>query len=587
MYLSFYELVKKPFQISADPLFLWMGEKHKEALAILKYGIMDNRGFIMLTGDVGTGKTTLINALVNSLGSNVIAANITDPGLEQLEFINYIASMFNLGETFRTKGDFLLSFRSFLEKCYRDGKQVLLIVDEAQRLDQKMLEEIRLLSNIERQDTKLLNIFFVGQDELNDILDRHENRALRQRMTLHYHLEPLSEEEIDEFIRHRLKVAGTEKRIFSRAAVSEIYAFSKGFPRLVNIICDHALLSGYVTHKKTIDAPEIRECAKDLKLPRIADKSESAPSLAPDLKRSSGKESLSPTRSGMRIFFLFSVILLLLALSFFLYFPIKAGASISEIMEYWMHQASLSSFVESKQANKAPVTPKTFQVAPRSSGTLEGSDAGRLGSGEAGKSEVIGHGREAMGKAEGEERKREDGRPLRLEEGGKKIEEREIGDAQDWKPENDGSNSVAASEHSSIPASKHPSILSSKHPGIPASQPSSISASEKRYHLIFDFDSNDMSPEAYERLNITADLMKSHPGIDLIITGHTDAVGTKAYNSMLSKFRADIAKNYLVSRGVAPERIESIGKGAEEPIASNDDVIGRRANRRVEVEMIE
>ena len=563
MYLSFYELVKKPFQISADPLFLWMGEKHKEALAILKYGIMDNRGFIMLTGDVGTGKTTLINALVNSLGSNVIAANITDPGLEQLEFINYIASMFNLGETFRTKGDFLLSFRSFLEKCYRDGKQVLLIVDEAQRLDQKMLEEIRLLSNIERQDTKLLNIFFVGQDELNDILDRHENRALRQRMTLHYHLEPLSEEEIDEFIRHRLKVAGTEKRIFSRAAVSEIYAFSKGFPRLVNIICDHALLSGYVTHKKTIDAPEIRECAKDLKLPRIADKSESAPSLAPDLKRSSGKESLSPTRSGMRIFFLFSVILLLLALSFFLYFPIKAGASISEIMEYWMHQASLSSFVESKQANKAPVTPKTFQVAPRSSGTLEGSDAGRLGSGEAGKSEVIGHGREAMGKAEGEKRKREDGRPLRLEEGGKKIEERD--------PKNESSNSAIVFEH----------------PGIPASQPSSISASEKRYHLIFDFDSNDMSPEAYERLNITADLMKSHPGIDLIITGHTDAVGTKAYNSMLSKFRADIAKNYLVSRGVAPERIESIGKGAEEPIASNDDVIGRRANRRVEVEMIE
>jgi general secretion pathway protein A len=551
MYLSFYELVKKPFQISADPLFLWMGEKHKEALAILKYGIMDNRGFVMLTGDVGTGKTTLINALANSLGSNVIAANITDPGLEQLEFINHIASMFNLGETFRTKGDFLLAFRSFLERCYRDGKQVLLIIDEAQRLSQKMLEEIRLLSNIERQDTKLLNIFFVGQDELNDILDRHENRALRQRMTLHYHLEPLSEEEIDAFIRHRLKVAGAEKRLFSKAAVTEIYAFSKGFPRLVNIICDHALLSGYVAHKRTIDAPEIRECAKDLKLPRIADKSESAPSPAPELNRSSERKPFPPTRSGIRIFFLFSVILLVLALSFFLYFPIKAGASISEIMEYWMYQARLSNFTESRQVNKMPVAPKTFRVSPRSAGTLGGEEAQKLG-------------------AESVERGAE-----RLE----KQEEQKMGEAEDA--------GTAALERPNIQTSQHPSILSSQHPGIPASRPlGEIPDSEKQYRLVFNFDSNDMSPEAYQRLDTTAALMKSHPGIDLIITGHTDAVGTKAYNSMLSKFRSDIAKNYLVSRGVAPERIESIGKGAEEPIASNDDVIGRRANRRVEVEMV-
>ncbi len=581
MYLSFYELNKKPFQISADPLFLWMGEKHKEALAILKYGIMDNRGFIMLTGDVGTGKTTLINALVNSLGSNIVAANITDPGLEQLEFINYIASLFNLGETFRTKGDFLLSFRSFLEKCYRDRKQVLLIVDEAQRLSQKMLEEIRLLSNIERQDTKLLNIFFVGQDELNDILDQHENRALRQRMTLHYHLEPLSEKEIDEFIQHRLKVAGTEKRIFSKGAVSEIYAFSKGYPRLTNIICDHALLSGYVAHKRTIDAEEIRDSAEDLRLPRMTETAVCTPGPASSLELSSQKKTTLPSRLHFRIFALFAVIPLILLLGFFLYFPIRSGASISEVVAYWRYQASLSNSTGFKQTDTQPV-PKTFRVEPRSdtddAGRRESLEARRPGGLEAGKHEAWSVERGGEGLEKHEELKLG-----RAEE--QEVKNTEAGENRYEKPgvaESEGDDGSMALEHSSIPTSQHPGIQAS-----PPVSPAEIPESEKRYRLVFNFDSNDMSPKSYERLDNTAALMKSHPSIDLTITGHTDAVGTKAYNSMLSKFRADIAKNYLVSKGIAPERINSIGKGAEEPIAPNDDVVGRRANRRVEVEMIE
>ena len=244
---------------------MWMGEKHKDAMAMLKYGMMDNRGFIMLTGDVGTGKTTLLNALKETLGPDVVTADISNPGLEKLDFFNFLAMSFGLKDTFRSEGAFILGFREFLETCYGSGKQVLLIIDEAQLLTREVLEEIRLLSNIERQDVKLMNILFVGQDEFIEILDRPENRALRQRMALHYHLHPLTENEIGAFTEHRLKVAGARYNIFTEDAVKEIYFFSKGYPRLVNIICDYAMLAGYEANKKIIGAHIVRKCMDDLK----------------------------------------------------------------------------------------------------------------------------------------------------------------------------------------------------------------------------------------------------------------------------------------------------------------------------------
>ena len=168
MYLSYYNLHTKPFQISTDPKFLWLGEKHKEALAALKYGIIDNKGFVLLTGDVGTGKTTLIHALINMLGEDVIVANISDPGLNIMDLYAFIAHAFGLNGKFRTKAEFLFCLKDFLDTSYKNGKIVLLIIDEAQRLRDDLLEEIRLISNIEKQDTKLINIFFVGQPEFND-----------------------------------------------------------------------------------------------------------------------------------------------------------------------------------------------------------------------------------------------------------------------------------------------------------------------------------------------------------------------------------------------------------------------------------
>ncbi|MCP4764337.1 MAG: AAA family ATPase, partial [archaeon] len=210
MYTSFYNLHVKPFQISSDPKFLWFGEKHKEALATLKYGVLDNKGFLLMTGDVGTGKTTLINALIESLSDDIIYACVPDPSLSKLEFFNYIASSFGIVQEFLTKGSFLVGFRKFLMDAYEENKKVLLIIDESQLLTQELLEEIRLLSNIERSNTKLINIFFVGQNEFNAIVSKEQNRAVRQRLTLNYNIDPLTPDETQKYIDFRLEVAGAE-----------------------------------------------------------------------------------------------------------------------------------------------------------------------------------------------------------------------------------------------------------------------------------------------------------------------------------------------------------------------------------------
>ena len=267
MYLSHYNLRHMPFQINPDPRFLWLGEKHKEALSVLKYGVISNQGFLLLTGDVGTGKTTLIHALLNSLGPDTVSINVTDPRLDKLDFFKLVSHSLGLESRLRTKFDFLVSFESFLNRAHEDNKKVLLIIDEAQKLSLDSLEEIRLLSNIERQDTKLLNIFFVGQNEFNETLALPECRALRQRITMVYKIEPLSEKETAEYVKYRLRVAGALRQVFTDKALRKIYAFSKGYPRLINTICDRALLDGYSEDLQTIDHTVIGESAGELRLP--------------------------------------------------------------------------------------------------------------------------------------------------------------------------------------------------------------------------------------------------------------------------------------------------------------------------------
>ncbi len=266
MYLSFYKLKEKPFNISTDPRFLWYGEKHQEALANLKYGLLEGNGYVVLTGDVGMGKTTLVNALIEALDDSVLVANINHPTLDTIDFLSLVAKTYDPSAEIASKTDFLLFFKSFLQRTYTENKIALLVIDEAHRLSKELLEEIRLLSNMEESGNKLINIFFVGQNELKVMLLSPECHALRQRITLFYDLLPLTEDETINYVAHRLKVAGTEEQLFTSGAIHQIQSFTRGYPRLINIICDRAMLTGYVKEQKQIDADIVAECAREISL---------------------------------------------------------------------------------------------------------------------------------------------------------------------------------------------------------------------------------------------------------------------------------------------------------------------------------
>ncbi|MBA2882891.1 type II secretory pathway predicted ATPase ExeA [Desulfosalsimonas propionicica] len=264
MYLQHYSLSRKPFDINTDPDFLWFGEKHREALATLRYAILESKGFLLLTGDVGVGKTTVVNALLANLDDNDLAVAIHDPDMERMDFFNYIANAFGMSKQFETKGAFLMEFTAFLNRCYYQGRRVVLIIDECQLISDELLNDLRLFSNLEKKGRKLINVFLVGQLELRDILLKPENRAIRQRITVHYTIDPLSAAETEKYIRHRLAVAGSTRHIFTKTAIQEIYRFSAGYPRLINIIADRALLTGFIRSADQINKKIVLECAQEL-----------------------------------------------------------------------------------------------------------------------------------------------------------------------------------------------------------------------------------------------------------------------------------------------------------------------------------
>ena len=269
MYRNFYNLNEKPFDLTPTPRFLYLGESHKEALALLTYGVVERKGFILLTGEVGTGKTTMVHALLSNLDDSVQYISISNPLLSQEEFIDYLSfSAFKNRAHFKSKTAFLFEFEEFLRKCLNQQKNVILIIDEAHRLSFELLEEIRLLSNLELADEKLINIFLIGQPELNENLSDPRCRALLQRISSRYHIPPLGLKDVGAYMANRLKIAGAKEggEIFSKNAIKAIHQYSGGYPRMINILADNALLLGYSKEKRKITAGIIKQCSDDLNL---------------------------------------------------------------------------------------------------------------------------------------------------------------------------------------------------------------------------------------------------------------------------------------------------------------------------------
>jgi general secretion pathway protein A len=267
MYEEFYNLKRSPFEVSPDPYFFYPTPQHNEALALLNYGIARRKGFVVVAGEVGTGKSLLVRCLLETMTVNKVAfAYIYNPILTVQNFLEQVLTDFGLPAVARSKSEALTRLNNYLLARSREDLTTALVVDEAQLLSWELLEEIRLLTNLETTQHKLLQIILVGQPELDRKLNSHELRQLKQRVGLRYKLGPLQLQEVDGYIKRRLELAGGDAKalaIFSRKAVEEIFAISKGIPRLINTLCENSLMLGFGLQLRRITPALVREVAAD------------------------------------------------------------------------------------------------------------------------------------------------------------------------------------------------------------------------------------------------------------------------------------------------------------------------------------
>jgi general secretion pathway protein A len=393
---------------------------------------------------------------------------------------------------------------------------VLLIIDESQRLNHQLLEQIRILSNIELNDRKLINIFFIGQSEFNEILREERNVAVRKRLAVSYNIEPLDRKETETYIDHRLKIAGAAENLFSPEAMRDIFFFSGGLPRLINIICDHALLTGYSKELKRIDDGVIAECKKDLLILTDTDKyqkeDESFEAYQENVEIS---EPPDKAQGSKRIWLYTSFILALIIIGYLVFNFGWRNPTVVDIRE---------KILSHKNSGSEKETPKSEDVIKGVFGREKASEKDQ---------------KQSM---TGQEK---------LDETSEKASLSEIeGDRQMADP--------TFSEDTLLFAQR-----------------------EKIIH--FKHNSMRLSDEAYEVLDQIVDFGISNQVLKIIVEGYTDSLGHPVYNKNLSRMRAEVIKNYLVDNGIPAAKIETVGMGPENPIASNETFEGRELNRRIEI----
>jgi len=415
-----------------------------------------------------------------------------------------------------------------------------------------------LLSNIEKTNTKLINIFFVGQNEFNEILNQNQNRAVRQRLTLNYNIDPLTPDETDEYIKYRLAVAGAAQSIFEPAAVQEVFMYSGGFPRRINIICDHALLSGYVKDRTTINAAIVKECAKELKIPayvrnrdidgfsnyrqKTAPKVQSQPVVPrprpPEEKKRKGIGNILTGTAG---FFLFLVV------CWWMLFPVSFQQFLSRADDQF-------NMIKNTTSNLLPKSLNSSQ-SPDNSNFIENKD--NLVEKPVVQPEVL---------------KPEVLKPEELKPD-EPIIQRKI-DNQDIKP----------------PLLKEEMHLNSREllqTDEKKPEQKLMALPKEKIIVRFKYNTNDFTKEGFKNLKSFEGIFTNYPDIKFLVAGYTDSNGYQKYNIKLSEFRANIVRSYLLGMGAKPSQIEVKGLGSINPIESNDTSWGRMMNRRVEVELVQ
>jgi general secretion pathway protein A len=529
-----------------------MSETHKEALAHLKYGIIDDKGFLVLTGDVGTGKTALIQYLIQSIDLATIVVTIPDPDMSKLDFFNFLANELKMGQTFTSKGDFLISFKKFLLKAFSAYQKVVLIIDEAQRLNNELLDEIRLLGNIDLSGLMLLNIFFVGQNEFASILMQEKNRSTRQRISANFQIGPLSPEEVEEYIRHRLLVAGATKQIFKLDAVEQISRYSRGYPRLVNIICDRALMTGYSRGQAAITADMIDECARELD---VALGGVAVPAKRKPLSDRVPEKNFRPRKINNLKIAIGSHVLETRAD----FDKITAAKKIPEYQDFDFIKEELA--LQKKDHRKRTV------------GITAGIMVAALIIGGAGYLFRNGVSNNLPSTASQNTAAIYKERLLPV------PATRKIFEMVD--PDNRPVEKEAKTE------GEHTGILKEPSGSLDPLAPSReiLPPEDRKFIVFFKHNSNQLPRETLDTLDQIIELVTNLPVATITVTGYTDSYGDKLYNIMLSAERASRVKAYLVENGVPDTKIIVHGKGPENPIESNATLEGRKKNRRVEVEL--
>ena len=602
MYTSFYNLTCKPFQISSDPSFIWLGENHKEALATLKYGVLDNKGFLLLTGDVGTGKTTLINTLISNLSEQVIFASVPDPKLEKIDFLNYIADSFGINEDFTSKGKFIRAFSHFLRNAYEQNKSVLLVIDEAQLLTQELLEEIRLLSNINIENSTILNIFFVGQNEFNEVISRPENRAVLHRLTLNYQLEPLTLEQTREYIKHRMKVSGTTEEIFSPSATKEIYRYSEGLPRRINVICDHCLITGYVAEKKVIADKDVLGCIRELYITPYNEfqifqdllGTEVSPANTQKNKKGSLLKSLSIICLSVFAFLL---------LYYLFPKPFIAIHDSTTNQLFPSNAESISSepnVIENASDSTTLNSGKSLSVTHENDLKLYFPDAPDNADNPTTQHEVIG----SITQTKTDENREVKDQstlivvnteaPASINETAESAIPLEHVDTEETTLQvtnnEDSTHAIDDFGDNQIMFTVPDPIVSPENNEKYSYSPEreTLISEQPDQPLIIRFDRNSVHFTSldYNLVDGYVDHLLSSPNSIAMVSGYTDSSGSPDYNYLISKYRAEIVKSYLIGRGVSESQIRVVGFGPRKPIADNDTEEGRELNRRVEVSLL-
>jgi len=568
MYYHYYGLDEEPFQLTPDTKYAWLGEKHAEALAALEYAIQENKGFLVLTGDVGTGKTLMINCFLKKIGENVIAVKVTNPSMSVVDFFNFLSAKFGWKKFFRTKGKFLLYLEDYLYRLNSEGKRVLLIIDEAQDLDHKLIEEIRLLSNIELENKKLINIFFVGQNELDSILRFKENKAIHARIAIWCNIEPLSEIETTQYISHRLRIAGTTKEIFPKEVIRKIHSFSKGIPRIINILCDQALLSGFSQDVKEIETNIILKSANDLGFQFQERKIEKPKTDHIELKQSSvqnvpkHKEIKNVTEKRQ-----VTLSHALGALSLVLLFIVS-------VLLYYARSLSLEekeAQALNKYENKQVLIPEKQSVAPQRT---------QVSASEIAQDRQLGKNSNPT-KTHKKNQIQTPEKQLLLSEA-TQISEYDI--THELRP----TQSHLTEEqlfmiNEELDLDKQENAYSQESTIVKEIENPFI---KNNLIVYFKHNSNELHDHEFAKLDLVAEYMKYNSDTKINVKGYTDNLGSIKTNEFISILRAINVKTYLIGKELDPSRIKIYGLGQKNPIAENKTEKGRRLNRRVEIELV-